>query len=72
MFIAQLLFFWLILVHSIAVMDNLITIDEGMFFLPKIALSVLILVYLLWMRVYVYIMYAQDPFFDIVIDSHLH
>ena len=58
MFIAQLLFFWLLLIHSIAAMDNIITIDENMFFGPKIALSVMFLVYLLWMRVYVYIMYA--------------
>ena len=63
-FIAGLLFFWLLLMHAIANQDTIISIDPRSFFVPKILISVLFFGYLVTMRLYVYIKYAQDPFFS--------
>mmetsp|Transcript_16109 Transcript_16109/g.27220 ORF Transcript_16109/g.27220 Transcript_16109/m.27220 type:complete len:299 (+) Transcript_16109:1033-1929(+) len=65
-FIAALLFFWLMLMHSIASQDNLITIQVERFFMPKIAICLSIFVYLAIMRIFIYVKMAQDPFFDLV------
>jgi len=57
--------------HSIAGMDNIISIDRERFFLPKLLICGLIFVYLIVMRLYVYIMYSQDPFFDFIAANHI-
>ena len=69
--IASMLFFWLLLVHAIAYQDMVISIDPQSFFLPKAIISCTFLIYLVIMRLFVYIKYSQDPFFDRVQAQHL-
>jgi hypothetical protein len=64
--ISSLLFFWLLLVHAIAYQDLVISIDPTSFFLPKAVITCTFLVYLVVMREFVYVKYAQDPFFDVI------
>ena len=63
-FIGLLFFFWLLLMHTIASQDNIIQIDDAMFFIPKFVLCTMITLNLIMMRLYVYACYDQDPFFD--------
>lgn len=56
--ISSLLFFWLLLVHAIAYQDLVISIDPRSFFLPKAAISIGFMIYLVIMREYIYIMYS--------------
>jgi len=70
-FIAMLLFFWLLLMHSIASQDN-ISIDKQAFYLPKIVVCTLIAIYLIAMRIYVFVKFSQNPFFDLIQERHLH
>ena len=62
--ISSLLFFWLLLVHAIAYQDLVISIDPVNFFAPKAVISMTFCCYLVIMREFVYLKYAQDPFFD--------
>ena len=70
-FIAMLMFFWLLLLHSIASQDNIITIAPQNFFYPKIGICTLYFIYLFTMRLYLHIMYSQNPFFDLVTEQNL-
>ena len=56
--ISSLLFFWLLLVHAIAYQDLVISIDPTSFFLPKAVISCTFLVYLVIMRLFVYVRYS--------------
>ena len=58
--------------HSIATQDNIIQIKQNNFFVPKVVICVLLLVYLLTMRLYMYVQYAQDPFFDSINGLHVN
>jgi hypothetical protein len=69
--ITSLLFFWLLLVHAIAYQDLVVSIDPVSFFMPKAVISLTFFVYLVTMRIFVYVKYAQDPFFDVVQAQHL-
>ena len=71
LFIAMLLFFWLLFVHSISV-STLIAISPMAFFAPKIALGVGNFLYLLGLRAFIYISFAQDPFFSVVEGHHVN
>ena len=66
-FIGLIYFFWLLLLHSIAQQDNIITIGRKQFYIPKATVCGALWVYLVAMRLYVYIQYSQDPFFDIFV-----
>lgn len=57
LFIAMLLLFWLIIMHSMSTnsQDGQIDISPDKFFIPKIALCVAYLLQLVTMRVYVYV-----------------
>jgi len=57
-FIGLLFFFWLLLMHTIASQDNVISIDDGMFFMPKVILCGLFTIYLIMMRMYIYVQFA--------------
>lgn len=57
--------------HAIANQDTIINIDPRTFFVPKIFISVLFFCQLMTMRLFVYIKYAQDPFFSVVQTEHL-
>lgn len=66
-FIALLFFFWLLLMHSIAQSENIISISWKQFYFPKIIVCSALLSYLVSMRIYVYIRYSQDPFFEFLL-----
>ena len=70
-FIGLLFFFWLLLMHTIASQDMVITIDDGMFFMPKVILCFIFTVYLIMMRMYIYVQFEQDPFFDVIQERHV-
>jgi hypothetical protein len=40
--------------------------------MPKIVVCILMWVYLIFMRIYVYILYSQDPFFDKINGVHVN
>lgn len=63
-FITLLFFFWLLQLHSIAQQDSLISIGPSQFYVPKMVVCFMLCVYLVAMRLFVYIQYAQDPFFE--------
>lgn len=63
-FISLLFYFWLLLMHSIANQSNLIAINKVNFFAPKLLICGCIFLYLVWLRIYIYVLYSQDPFFD--------
>jgi hypothetical protein len=67
LFIALLFFFWLLLLHSIAQSENIITIGWKQFYFPKLIVCGALLSYLVTMRIYVYIRYSQDPFFEFLL-----
>lgn len=69
--ISMLMFFWVLLIHSIACQDNLITIDHARFWYPKVVICAGLFLYLIYMRLFIYIKYSQDPFFDLVEERHL-
>lgn len=71
LFIAMLLFFWLLFVHSISV-STLVAISPTGFFAPKIALGVSNFIYLICLRAFIYISFAQDPFFSVVEGHHVN
>jgi hypothetical protein len=62
----MLLLFWLIIMHSMSTESNngQIDLSPNKFFVPKIGLCAAYLVQLVLMRIYVYVQFAQDPFFD--------
>ena len=68
-FITCLLFFWLLLMHAMIYQDTVISFEQ--FFFPKMILGGAFLIYLVVMRLFVYIKYSQDPFFDVVEARHL-
>ena len=68
-FIALLFFFWLMLLHSIAQQDNIITIGWRQFYFPKVFICCFLWLYLVTMRLYVYISYSQDPFFELFLQA---
>ena len=57
--------------HAIANQDTIISIDPRSFFIPKILISGMFFGYLVTMRLFVYVKYAQDPFFSEVQAEHL-
>jgi len=71
-FIAMLMFFWLLLMHSMAILDNVISIEDRSFFMPKVGVCGAYWVYLMLMRVQVYVLYAQNPFFDQFVATHIN
>lgn len=69
MFISMLLMFWLMYMHAISA-NTFINITAKRFFLPKIILCTCYFAYLMTMRLFVYIQFAKDPFFDAIIEHH--
>ena len=75
-FLALLMFFWLMFVHSISV-STLLAISPTNFFAPKMCLTLGLFCYLVYFREFVYSAFAQDPFYslknhrkDLVRSSH--
>jgi hypothetical protein len=63
-FLALLMFFWLMFVHSISI-STMLAISPTNFFAPKLCLTVLFFTYLVYFREFVYSAFAQDPFFSL-------
>lgn len=59
------------LLHSIASQDDIITIEVNRFYAPKIFISLLIFMYLVTLRIFVYVKFSTDPFFDLIQGSHI-
>lgn len=61
--------FWLVYIHSISA--NVINITAKQFFVPKLVICALILIWLVLMRIFVYVQFAKDPFFDALQGQHV-
>lgn len=69
LFIATLLMFWLLYMHAISA-NTFMNITAKRFFLPKIILCSLFFVYLITMRLFVYLQFMKDPFFNAIFSKH--
>lgn len=69
MFISTLLMFWLLYIHAISA-NTFMNITAKRFFLPKIILCCLFFIYLVTMRMFVYLQFEKDPFFNAILSNH--
>jgi hypothetical protein len=66
------MFFWLLLIHSIASQDDVISIDKKRFFLPKTVICLLFWAYFLTLKIFVFLKQSQDPFYDLIQTDHIN
>jgi len=62
--------FWLVYIHAISA-NVIITITAKGFFVPKLIICTLISIWLMLMRIFVYVQFSKDPFFDALQGQHV-
>ena len=69
----MLLLFWLIIMHSISTnaKSGKTEVTAKKFFFPKLVICGAYFVQLVTMRIFVYVQFSQDPFFDALEEHHM-
>jgi len=69
----MLLLFWLIIIHSISTnaKSGKSEVTAKKFFFPKLVICGAYFVQLVIMRIFVYVQFSQDPFFDALEEHHM-